>query len=211
MDKRIISHTGLWDNCPLTIGSRAINNGVAMQCSAQTIDNPTPILPKNFCDMFLQQCCKNTTIFLFQLPLNKSVLLMTKTVEEILKSHDLRVTTLRSQILTCFQQQSSNLSQTRLEQLLDNPDRISVYRTLNRFVDSGLLHKVQTDEVTHYALCHGCGSQDHSDGHIHFNCSSCLEVICLDDIMSPEINLPKGYTGEEVNILVKGLCVNCTV
>jgi Fe2+ or Zn2+ uptake regulation protein len=62
-------------------------------------------------------------------------------LQHILKAHHLRITNCRLDVLQAFQENPSALSQGVLEDRFPQYDRVTLYRTLNSFLDSGILHK----------------------------------------------------------------------
>ncbi|GAB2493560.1 MAG: transcriptional repressor [Cytophagales bacterium] len=132
--------------------------------------------------------------------------------EKILKSHQLRITDCRLEIIQEFLDKNIALSHADLEEMLkDNFDRVTIYRTLKTFLDKDLIHKVLDDGgATKYALCaHGENEHDHSHEHVHFKCEVCGETTCLDDIDLPQVYLPKGFEKKEMSLLVQGVCDKC--
>ncbi|MEM9327924.1 MAG: transcriptional repressor, partial [Bacteroidota bacterium] len=62
--------------------------------------------------------------------------------KEILKSHKLRVTDCRMEVLAFFHLETKTLSQSDLEhQFAKRYDPVTLYRTLNSFFEAGLIHK----------------------------------------------------------------------
>lgn len=62
------------------------------------------------------------------------------------------------------------------------PDRVTVYRTLNSLVDSGIAHRVDPgDRIFRFSLTdHAkCSEHHHVHEHPHFVCDSCGKVQCL--------------------------------
>lgn len=130
----------------------------------------------------------------------------------ILKSHKLRITDCRLDIIQEFLDKNIALSHSDLEETLKQKfDRVTIYRTLKTFLDRDLIHKVLDDSgATKYALCaHGETSHDHSHEHVHFKCESCGETTCLEDINLPQIKLPSGFEKKEMSLLVQGICEKC--
>ncbi len=131
---------------------------------------------------------------------------------ELLRNHNMRVTDSRTEILKLFLDNESALSQPDLERSLGNSfDRVTLYRTLTSFLESGLIHKVPDDAgAAKYALCHtGCSNDAHVDEHVHFKCMRCGATNCLDDFNLPRFEAPRGYIFSETNVLIQGICRSC--
>lgn len=132
-------------------------------------------------------------------------------LKQILKNHHLRITDCRLDVMNYFMSHHSALSQSDLEAKFTKYDRVTLYRTLHSFLESGILHKIpnETGSAT-YGLCHEtCSPDHHSHNHIHFKCNSCGQIECLDDQVTPEVTLPDGYQIEGMNLIVDGRCTNC--
>ncbi|OSZ81226.1 Fur family transcriptional regulator [Chitinophagaceae bacterium IBVUCB2] len=133
-------------------------------------------------------------------------------VGELLKRNNLSVTDSRKKILQLFLEQEGALAHGDIEKRAGEKfDRVTVYRTLQTFVDKGIIHTIPTaDNSIRYALCKDeCSAGHHHDHHIHFVCNNCSNTFCLDDVVTPEINLPKGYSASHVEVVVEGICKNC--
>lgn len=129
---------------------------------------------------------------------------------DVLKSHGLRMTDTRVQIIEGFLGQESALHQRELESLLPEIDRITLYRNLKTFEEKGVIHKaVDSTQQQRYALCQsGCSKEAHQDDHIHFHCTACDRTICLDTKITRP-TLPEGYTVENTHYAIDGLCPRC--
>jgi Fur family transcriptional regulator, ferric uptake regulator len=133
-------------------------------------------------------------------------------IENILKRNSLSVTDSRKKILQLFLEQTGALAHGDIEKkAAEKFDRVTVYRTLQTFVEKGIIHTIPTaDNSIRYALCKDeCSEGHHHDHHIHFVCTNCTNTYCLDDVVTPEIKLPKGYEAEHVEVVVEGICKNC--
>ena len=118
-------------------------------------------------------------------------------VDQILKSNNLSVTDTRKKILGLFIGKEGALAHADIEKGAGEKfDRVTVYRTLQVFVDKGIIHTIPTpDNSIKYALCKDeCSEGHHHDHHIHFQCKECGTTYCLDEVTTPEIKLPKGYS-----------------
>lgn len=131
--------------------------------------------------------------------------------KDILKSHKLRITDCRLDVIEFFLKDKKALSQGDLEQQFTQYDRVTLYRTLNSFLESGILHKIPNSTgVATYGLCHEtCSPKQHDHNHIHFKCNNCGQIECLDDKTVPSVSLPLGYQVETVNMIVDGICAQC--
>ena len=135
-----------------------------------------------------------------------------ESIKEILKDHKLRITEARIKVISHFISENRALTQVDLEANFDEFDRVTLYRTLHSFLDSGILHRIPNDSgAATYALCFDtCSPTEHNHAHAHFKCNSCGKMECLDDkVLNVPIELPKGYVTQHVNLIVDGFCSNC--
>ena len=136
-----------------------------------------------------------------------------QSVESLLKKNQLSLTAGRRKILQLFLDQTGALSHGDIEKNAGEKfDRVTIYRTLQTFVDKGIIHTIPTaDNSVRYALCKDdCSEGHHHDHHIHFVCKQCHQTFCLDDVVTPAIKLPRGYTAGHVEVVVEGICRNCS-
>lgn len=132
-----------------------------------------------------------------------------------LANFNLRTTPCREEVLRMLQAKAYAQSQGDIEHTLSNQfDRVTIYRTLKSFLQSGIIHKVLDDEGgVKYALCKElCHHEDgthHQHDHVHFKCTNCGHTTCLEDVIIPRIELPVGYTKQESNLLIQGICKVC--
>ena len=130
----------------------------------------------------------------------------------ILKKNQLSVTDTRKKILDLFLKSSGALAHADIEKSTDASfDRVTVYRTLQTFVDKGIVHHIPTtDNSILYALCKdNCVEGHHHDNHVHFICDACNKTICLEDVTVPEVKLPKGFKPKHAEMVVNGICDDC--
>ncbi len=133
-------------------------------------------------------------------------------VLDLLKAQALSVTDGRKEILGLFLSRKGALAHADIEKKLgDRFDRVTIYRTLQVFVDKGLIHSIPTkDNTIRYALCkEDCASGHHHDHHVHFVCKQCDNTYCLDEVATPSVKLPRGYTINQVEMVVSGVCKSC--
>lgn len=137
---------------------------------------------------------------------------MQKKIDELLKKNHLSVTGGRRKILELFLQQDGALSHSDIEKRAGEKfDRVTVYRTLQTFLEKGLIHSIPSpDNSLRYALCkEGCSAGHHHDDHVHFICTSCGNTVCLEEVTIPPIKLTGGYVIEQVEMLISGVCKSC--
>ena len=132
-------------------------------------------------------------------------------VDEILRRNSLSVTESRKKILNLFMNIPAALAHGDIERKAGEKfDRVTVYRTLQTFVEKGIIHTIPTtDNSVRYALCKDCTEGHHHDNHVHFICNQCGTTLCLDDVAVPEIKLPKGFSLNEIEVVAKGVCQDC--
>jgi len=137
---------------------------------------------------------------------------MKESFEEILRKNELKVTGPRLNVLDIVASREAAISQPVLEKMLGKDiDRVTLYRILKTFEEKGILHKViDLNGTANYAICSSsCTEHAHHDEHFHFNCTSCLNVYCMNDFHLPALQLPKGFTAQSVNLAISGVCKHC--
>jgi len=132
-------------------------------------------------------------------------------LNDILRRKHLSVTDSRKKILSLFLVSGDALAHGDIEKKAGEKfDRVTIYRTLQTFVEKGIVHTIPTaDNAIKYALCKECEEGHHHDDHVHFICTNCEKTICLDDVVSPEIKLPAGYQPDNVQVVINGVCKDC--
>jgi Fur family ferric uptake transcriptional regulator len=130
--------------------------------------------------------------------------------KKLLKNHNLRVTDCRIDVLERFYSNDHALTFKDLEDDLEDYDRVTLYRTLNSFIQHGLLHRIPSDNgFATFGLCReDCSEEAHHHNHIHFKCNICGHIECLPNRYSPQIDLPD-YDVEESYLIVNGVCKVC--
>jgi Fur family ferric uptake transcriptional regulator len=135
-----------------------------------------------------------------------------KSIESILKANKLSVTAGRQKILQLFLHSGGALAHADIEKNAgEHFDRVTIYRTLQAFVEKGLIHTIPTsDNSIKYALCkNDCTEGHHHDHHVHFVCTTCNNTYCLDGVVTPDIYLPEGYELYDLEVVAKGVCKSC--
>lgn len=140
---------------------------------------------------------------------------MEKEITELLRKNNLSITENRCRILDIFKNHNGALNHGDIEkEIAGQFDRVTIYRTLQTFVDKGIIHTIPTtDNSVLYALCpEQCSSQGHHhDNHIHFICDECQTTYCLQNAEVPAFELPSGFEPKQTDIIVSGKCRKCTL
>jgi len=134
------------------------------------------------------------------------------TIDDILRRNSLSVTDSRKKILNLFLNVQGALAHGDIERKAGEKfDRVTVYRTLQTFVEKGIIHTIPTtDNSVRYALCKdNCSEGHHHDNHVHFICIQCGTTLCMEDVVVPEIKMKKGFSINEIEVVVKGICLDC--
>jgi len=137
---------------------------------------------------------------------------ITTRLNDILHRRQLSSTESRRKILSLFLHSHDALTHGDIEKEVgEKYDRVTIYRTLQTFEEKGIIHTIPTAEnAVKYALCKECEDGHHHDDHVHFICTACDRTICLDDVISPKIDLPEGYQAENVQVVIHGVCKECS-
>ncbi len=131
---------------------------------------------------------------------------------QVLKANQLKITQPRLRVLDIISTKHSAISQPELEKILGSEiDRVTLYRILASFEEKGILHKVfDLNGTATYAFCSTkCSADHHHDQHVHFICSVCNSVYCLEEIALPKINLPTDFSLHSIAINAVGICDIC--
>jgi Fur family ferric uptake transcriptional regulator len=112
-------------------------------------------------------------------------------------------------VLDAFRNTQEALSAHLLiERLPVDVNRSTVYRLLDRLEDDGVVHSfLASENIRFYALCKECNQSGHVHSHAHFQCTSCSQVVCLEqEVALPTLNQ---YRVDEAQVLLKGQCATC--
>ena len=137
---------------------------------------------------------------------------MTTRIDDILRRNSLSITESRKKILNLFLNVPGALAHGDIERKAGEKfDRVTVYRTLQTFVEKGIIHTIPTtDNSVRYALCKdNCAGGHHHDDHVHFICLQCGTTLCLEEVVVPEIKMRRGFSINEIEVVVKGICLDC--
>jgi Fur family ferric uptake transcriptional regulator len=123
-----------------------------------------------------------------------------------LKRRQISVTKARLVILEAFLQAKEALTPNSfLNNTMPQLNRITVFRTLNLFVEKNIILRIPAaNGVNRYLLL-----QTLSSVHSNFVCRGCKNVTQLKTLIRPKIKLPKGFKQQNMEIMIGGLCNSC--
>jgi len=129
-----------------------------------------------------------------------------------LTRHALRQTPMRRAVLKAMAESPFALSGHEIEEQIGaDVDRITLYRTLRTFEEKGLIHRViDKSDIVRYAACSiECSEHEHFDNHVHFKCTSCQHIYCLNQVAIPVVTLPAHFQAISRDYLLAGVCREC--
>jgi Fur family ferric uptake transcriptional regulator len=136
--------------------------------------------------------------------------MQTSIAETQIRATGARVTRQRVLVLDFLLAQSKSLTHHEIQAHLAHAelDSVTLYRVLEWLTENELIHRIAgADQVWRFSG--GAGHRAHE--HAHFQCSNCEQVTCFTDVSLPrKIKLPDGFTAQEIDFLIKGLCPNCS-
>jgi len=133
-------------------------------------------------------------------------------IESAIRTTGARVTSSRVRVLSLLQSAQGPLSHGDIEQLLSKNalpelDRVTLYRVLDWLVDVGLAHKA-TNSRGVYCFTAAKPNIEHKR-HMHFRCTDCGSVFCLDLPPPTPPELPNGFRLASVEFDISGECPDC--
>jgi len=87
-------------------------------------------------------------------------------------------------------------------------DKVTIYRALDKFVETGLVHKAYTHNRTwHFELARNC---TRNQCHPHFTCTQCGQTYCLVEVCPPILpDMKNGFIVHRQQVRLEGLCPGC--
>ena len=96
-----------------------------------------------------------------------------------------------------------------LEQKLPTVDKSTLFRTLGLLSENHLLDTIDDGSGSQKYCIRNPEDPQSEMKHVHFNCRICHQTVCLTEVTLPEVTLPSGYTVEDTEYVVKGVCPKC--
>ncbi|MGM0378005.1 MAG: Fur family transcriptional regulator [Bacteroidota bacterium] len=131
-------------------------------------------------------------------------------IEQKLESKNIKPTTMRTLVYKALVDSGKAMSLGDLEELFDKVERSTIFRALKSFEENSVVHTIEdgTGSVK-YAVCDDDCTCTLNDLHVHFYCKRCGKTRCLKELPIPEVNLPAGYTHENAQFIISGVCPHC--
>jgi len=134
----------------------------------------------------------------------------TEKLKELLAAVKLRRTKARMAVLNGLLEAGGPCSADEIHSRLGKtgPDRVTVYRVLERFVEAGLVHRAFVQKRTwYYEMADKCSEEQ---CHPHFTCSGCGLTHCLPGMSMPMAQSRyKGFVIQHQQVRLEGLCPQC--
>jgi Fur family ferric uptake transcriptional regulator len=132
--------------------------------------------------------------------------------KELLKSAKLRLTPQRIAVLEILMSISKPITQEQIKNRLGKtaPNKVTIYRVLEKLLQAGLVHKAFLLERTwHYELSHNCSK---NQCHPHFTCIDCGDTHCLTEVALPMAKSPdNGFVFHRQQVRLEGICPKCSL
>ena len=134
-----------------------------------------------------------------------------KKIRQILNSASLARTRPRTKILEVLLKSQKPLTPKQITEYLgeNSPDKVTIYRSLEKFIKKGFVHKAYLDRKKwYYELSGNCMEKQ---CHPHFICSKCGKTFCLKGSFMPLVEgLKKGFVVHRQQVRIEGLCSLCS-
>lgn len=134
-------------------------------------------------------------------------------LESVFHDHGLKKTPFRNELLSLFYNTRSSLTVEEIKSKLGNSKgKVTIYRALDAFEKSGLIHKVpdKSNLIRYASLCNSeFDPHQHTHNHAHFICNNCHETYCIDEIKPPKIKSINGFNIKSSKLTLEGVCSYC--
>ena len=133
-------------------------------------------------------------------------------ISELLKSKGLKKTPIRIEMLELFLNHEFALSARDItDKLTAGHDRVTIYRALSSFEESGILHRASEDgQGVRYAIFNEQHSEEpYAEKHAHFICDKCHKTFCLGNVEIPKIEVSDDFLVDRINFTLSGTCKSC--
>jgi Fur family ferric uptake transcriptional regulator len=131
-------------------------------------------------------------------------------MKSILKRKNISETPFRKSVLEIISDSSSAVSISYIENKLGEYNRVTLYRTIKTFLETGIIHSISiAGEDLRYAMCEDtCQQDNHIHNHLHLQCTQCNSVYCVDLPADSFIN-KSNHLIDSFEVHAKGVCEDC--
>lgn len=142
----------------------------------------------------------------------------TDKLRQILHQHNLKSTKVRKVVLDLLLDSNVAMSHNHISDVLKTQnqeiDKVTLYRTLNTFVEKGLAHKVATEDRNWlYAIYDDDAEHaNHEHEHAHFICLNCDKIYCFpvdENTLYMHNKELQGFEVQQTEIRLHGRCPVC--
>mgnify|MGYP006282027305 FL=1 len=88
-------------------------------------------------------------------------------------------------------------------------NKTTIYRNLNSLSEKGIIQRIISGGSLKYKLNNSLLDNKNSPEHVHFQCTVCNRVICMEELKIQDYDLPGGYDKIENQFLIIGTCKDC--
>lgn len=133
-------------------------------------------------------------------------------IQASIRATGAKATTSRVRVLRLLQSARNPMCHGEIEEALLKEafppiDRVTLYRVLDCLVDIGLAHRA-TDQRGVFRFSAATPDVEHA-AHLHFRCTACGGVFCLDSPLPPPPVLPDGFRLAALEMDLRGECAEC--
>jgi Fur family ferric uptake transcriptional regulator len=130
--------------------------------------------------------------------------------QELLKNRELSHTRSRVRLMEVLSEAALPLSEMEIEERMKGEcNRTTIYRNLSALLNKGMVQRIIAGNAFKYKLLPFNDTKRPAHDHVHFKCTRCNQLVCLQEIMVKDYSLPEGYRKTENQFLILGLCKNC--
>lgn len=131
--------------------------------------------------------------------------------DEELMRNGVKPSPVRLLVINAIADSDAPLSALDIELCLSTVDHSSISRALNILLEADLIHAIHDGSGSvKYETCPEPEHHGASHTHVHFRCRRCGRTECLPAIPVPAVALPDGYSAEDANYILTGLCPRCS-
>lgn len=127
-----------------------------------------------------------------------------------LHEQKLKATPARMNVLEVISNYGKAIPFSKIQSSLQNIDRVTLYRTIHILTKNGIIHEALIGKnETFYAICSTkCSTEGHTHKHIHFKCTECNSVTCVDTIQPVNVSIAN-HIIKSIDIEAFGICDSC--